>query len=130
MSDKPRKVWIKAVPQLLGIAVLAALFLAGIRSDRPPERTLSRFQQVARHLRIGMTAPEAYAVMNFPDGISGQFSSGSWSLFITYFDPGQREFLRLSFISKTDHITGRYEKRLIGWNVSRNPEFRVLPRIP
>jgi hypothetical protein len=119
MSDEPRKVWTKAGPQLLGIAALAALLLAGIRSDRPTVRTLSRLQQAARRLRIGMTAPEVWAETKFSDDIS--FAVGGTSHFhvASLFDPRRREFLSLRFAAKHSSLTGRDEMLLVDWNLSK-----------
>jgi hypothetical protein len=119
MSEDPRKVWVNAVPHLLGIAALSALLLAGITSDRTPKSTLSRLQRAARHLRVGMTAPEAYAEITLSDDVSFAAGGTSHGHVTSFFDPRRREFLRLHFAAKDDSRTGRYEMLLIGWDASK-----------
>jgi hypothetical protein len=117
MRDEPRKVWAKAIPRLLGIAALAALFLAGVRGERAPER-LSQFQQAARRLRVGMTMPEVWAATKFADDSSFVVGGSSYSHFASFFNPRRRELLQLNFLVKEDPLTGHYEQRLVDWNVS------------
>lgn len=120
MSGEPRKVWTKAVPQLLGIAALAALFLAGVRSERAPEKSSSKLQQASGRLRVGMTQPEAFAATEFAnDLLTIAFAGTSHSHIASFFDPRRREFLTLRFVTKHNPLIGRYESLLVDWSVSK-----------
>lgn len=108
----------RALPPLLGIAALSAVLLAGIKSDRLPERKLSRLQRAARLLRAGMTMSDVLAATNGCDDM--RFAVGGTSHFhvASFFDPRRREFLRLHFETGHSPLTGRYEMLLLDWNVS------------
>jgi hypothetical protein len=119
MSDEPKKVWVNVFPQLLGIAALVALLLAGIRSDRPPESTLSRLQRAARLLRVGMTAPEMWAETEFVKDIFMSVGGTSHFHFALFYDPRRQEFLHLRFAAKHNPLTGDDEMLLTDWDVSK-----------
>ncbi len=53
MSDERLKVWVRAVPQLVGIAALAAVLLAGIRSDHARQKGQRRPTSTRREFLAG-----------------------------------------------------------------------------
>jgi hypothetical protein len=57
----------KIAPQVVGIFVLAALLLAGFRSEAVPDPVESPFRAAAGTLRIGMTMAEARSAMLLPE---------------------------------------------------------------
>jgi hypothetical protein len=117
MSDQPKTAWTSIIPRLLGITVLAGLFLAGIRGDRAPE---SPFQQSVRRLRIGMTSDEVHAVLHIPAGVSRSIAGGVHSYWATYHDRQCGEWLSLAFEQNGEIGVGRYESRIVDWKLERH----------
>jgi hypothetical protein len=116
MSVEPRKDLTKFAPQLLGILVLAAILMAGGRSDSPPRAAESPLQQASRRLRVGMTANEAREVTHDVRPLHAALAGSSHSYLAVYFDPKHKEWLFLSFADKGDL---RDEMRLINWDLHR-----------
>jgi hypothetical protein len=99
------------VLRLLGIALLAALFCVGIRSDRAPE---SPFQQVAHRLRVGMSSRQCLACLaEMKIGGPGTVE-GSPTRYLNWWrsDPEHHELLVLHF-----EIDELQQLRLTEWNV-------------
>jgi hypothetical protein len=102
MSDEPRK----AVLSSIGVAALAAVILAGIRTETP-------FQQAVRQLRVGMSSAEARAAAQINDRKASTVAGGSYSYWVSYRDPTHRESLWLAF------EYGDSDFRLVDWKLSR-----------
>jgi hypothetical protein len=111
MSDEPKAPWTKAVPQLLGIAVLAVVFVACLGDGRSVE---SPFLQAGNRLRTGMSIDEAFAVTevgepDFGDG-SVRYTNYTW------LDERRKEVLSLHFETRWD-LAGDAIDRLTEWSV-------------
>jgi hypothetical protein len=96
MSNEPRTARQRTIVCLFGIAVVAALFLAGTRDEPAAE---SPFQRAAHHLRIGMTVEEVRAVTALPrPGVYTTVACDYGSQWVDYSDHKCRESLSLSFV--------------------------------
>ncbi len=103
-----------AVRGLLAIIVLAALFIACVKTDRVAQSPL---QQAARRLRPGMSFKEAMTAMDLgPDiGLPSLMGSLRHTL-STWHDEARNEKLTLDFETPLRR-TGRRTARLIKWKV-------------
>jgi hypothetical protein len=117
MGGEPRTAGTKIAPQLLGIAALAVLFIAFIRSDRAQETPESPFRQAARRLRIGMTSEEANAAINLGEIAGASGSLRYWDQF--WFDEARDEVLSLHFETRGSLLAGTTIDRLTNWRVER-----------
>jgi hypothetical protein len=105
MSDQPRMAWTGITPRLLGVAALAAFFLACLKGYGAPE---SPVQRTAGRLWIGMTGPEAYAATTDLEGPGGvRFNLMDCRLYFR--DPQRDETLELDFT----------DQRLTKWTIRR-----------
>jgi hypothetical protein len=111
MSDEAKAPWTKAVPQLLGIAILAIVF-ACLRDGHLSD---SRFRQAEHRLRAGMSVEETVAVTSElgPPRLDGSLGHTH----CLWFDEGRGEMLCLHFETRGNLLAGNAIDRLTKWSV-------------
>jgi hypothetical protein len=114
MSDEVPTAWIKAVPQCLGIMVLAALFIAGIGGNPLAESPLRIAEQ---RLKTGMSFSESCDAMKIGWPQTGGSTLTNRVEF--WIDDARGEALRLHFDLIWDQHAGQFRDHLSGWNVDK-----------
>ena len=113
MSSNSRKGKTKIAPQLAGIALLAGVFMSGVRSESLPQETESPLQHASRRLRVRMTSAEVDAITHDLSRLRPAMASTAFSFFVIYYDREHGDWLSLCF-AHNGMLEDKLDMRLVG----------------